>query len=61
MEIVIDIILFLLAVALAALLGNISKKTDNSIMNEIVKSGNKYRNRSHHPVHTMFRDLRRER
>ena len=61
MAIIIDIILFLLAVALAILLGNITQKTDDSIIDEIVESGNKYRNRSHHPVHTMLRDLRHER
>ena len=59
MAILIDIILYLLAVALSMMLGNIFKNTDDSILKEIMKSGTKNRSRSYHPVHDMFRDLRR--
>jgi hypothetical protein len=58
MEILIDIILYLLSIVLSMALGNIFKKTDDSMLKEIVKSGTKNRNRSHHPVDNMFRDLR---
>jgi hypothetical protein len=58
MEILIDIILYLLAVALSIALGNVFKKNDDSMLKEIVKSGTRNRNRFHHPVHNMFRDLR---
>ena len=58
MEILIDIILFLIAIVLSMVLGNIFKKTDNSMLKEIVKSGNKNRNRYHHELHSMFQDLR---
>jgi hypothetical protein len=58
MEILIDIILYLLAIVLSMTLGNIFKKTDDSMSKEIVKNETKNRNRSHRPVHNLFRDLR---
>jgi hypothetical protein len=58
MAILIGIILYLLAIALSITLGNIFKNIDDPILKEIVKIRTKNRNRSYHPVHDMFRDLR---
>jgi hypothetical protein len=58
MEILIAIILYLLAIVLSMMLGDIFKNTDDSMSKEIVKSGINNRNHSHHPVHSLFRDLR---
>ena len=61
MTILIGIILYLIAIVLSMTLGNIFKNTDDPSLKEIVKSGTKNRNRSYHPVHNMFRDLRHQR
>jgi hypothetical protein len=58
MAILIDIILYLLAVVLSMALGNIFKKTDDSMSKEIVKNETKNRYQRYYPVHSMFRDLR---
>jgi hypothetical protein len=57
MGILIDIILYLLAIALSMMLGNIFKQSDDSRSKEIMNDENKNRNRFYHPVHNMFRDL----
>jgi hypothetical protein len=58
MEFLIAIILYLLAIVLSMTLGNIFKKADDSMSNDIMNNKSKNRSRSYHPVHTMFRDLR---
>jgi len=58
MEILIGIILYLLAIVLSMTLGNIFKKTDDSMSIGNVKNETKNRNRRHYPVHNLFRDLR---
>jgi hypothetical protein len=57
MEILIDIILYLLAIVLSMMLGSIFKKTDDSMSKEIAKNETKNTNRRYYPVHSMFRDL----
>jgi hypothetical protein len=57
MAIIIDIILFLLAVVLSTALGNIFKNTDDSMSKEIGKNETKNRHRLYYPVHSMFRDF----
>ncbi|MGD1045125.1 MAG: hypothetical protein ABR936_07335 [Bacteroidota bacterium] len=58
MTILIDIILYLLAIVLSMMLGSIFKNTDDSMSKEIVNNGTKNRNRSHRPVNNLFWDLR---
>jgi hypothetical protein len=58
MEILIAIILYLLAIVLSMTLGNIFKKADDSMSNDIMNNKTKNRSRSYRPVHNLFRDLR---
>jgi cytochrome b len=58
MGILIDIILYLLAIVLSMTLGSIFKKTDDSLSKENVKNETKNRHRRSYPVHSMFGDLR---
>jgi len=56
MEILIWIILYLLAIVLAMMLGDIFKKSDNSTTEEIEMNENKNQNRRHYLVHDLFKD-----
>jgi hypothetical protein len=58
MDILISIILYLFVIVLSMTLGNIFKKTDDSMLKGIVRNETKNRNRHHYPVHNLFRDLR---
>jgi hypothetical protein len=57
MSILIDIILYLLAIVLSIMLGSIFRKTDDSMSKEIAKDEIKNRNRRYYPVHSMFRNF----
>jgi hypothetical protein len=56
MEILIDVVLYLLAIGISMMLGNIFKNTDDSMSKEFVESRTTKRNRRLFRTHYLFRD-----
>jgi hypothetical protein len=56
MEILIDVVLYLLAIGISMMLGNIFKNTDDSKSTEFVKSRTRNRNRRLFRTYYLFRD-----